>query len=177
MRHTTPRRSTASISTRKRQVLSLNGHRRVATQRTGIEPRTPSVGPRRRPTDEILATAEIAQHRTTRSRNTGLRVWARAAIHEIASGDLSLARRLRQGERIASETTGKRRRRLQAVLPVAALMMLLASAPGLAAQEAPDGFTAGTTPEVEFDPVQGPAGGAPGGLHTRARRVPGGLHF
>src|SRR5215217_6455741 len=41
-------------------------------------------------------------------------------------------------------------------------MMLLASAPGLAAQEAPDGFTAGTTPEVEFDPVQGPAGGAPG---------------
>ena len=169
MRQTTPRRSTASISTRKRQVPSLNGHRRVATQRTGIEPRTPSVGPRRRPTDEILP--------PPKSRNTGLRVWARAAIHEIASGDLSLARRLRQGERIASETTGKRRRRLQAVLPVAALMMLLASAPGLAAQEAPDGFTAGTTPEVEFDPVQGPAGGAPGGLHTRARRVPGGLHF
>jgi hypothetical protein len=48
------------------------------------------------------------------------------------------------------------------VLPVAALMMLLASAPGLAAQEAPGGFTAGTTPEVEFDPVQGPAGGSPG---------------
>jgi hypothetical protein len=48
------------------------------------------------------------------------------------------------------------------VLPIAALMMLLASAPGLAAQEAPGGFTAGTTPEVEFDPVQGPAGGAPG---------------
>ena len=44
----------------------------------------------------------------------GLRVWARAAIHKITSGDLSLARRLRQGERIASETTGKRRRRLQA---------------------------------------------------------------
>jgi hypothetical protein len=155
MRQTTPRRSTASISTRKRQVLSLNGHRRVATQRTGIEPRTPSVGPRRRPTDEILP--------PPKSRNTGLRVWALAAIHEIASGDLSLARRLRKGERIASETTGKRRRRLQAVLPVAAaLMMLLATAPGLAAQEAPGGFTAGTTPEVEFDPVQGPAGGAPG---------------
>ena len=48
------------------------------------------------------------------------------------------------------------------MLPVAAaLMMLLATAPGLAAQEAPGGFTAGTTPEVKFDPVQGPAGGAP----------------
>src|SRR5919112_6408129 len=112
MRQPTPRRSTASISTRKRQVLSLNGPRRVATQRTGIEPRTPSVGPRRRPIDEILP--------PPKSRNTGLRVWALAAIHEIASGDLSFARRLRKGERIASETTGKRRRRLQAVLAGAA---------------------------------------------------------
>ena len=62
-----------------------------------------------------------------------------------------------------SKTMGKRRRRLQAVLPVAAaLMVLLATAPGLAAQEAPGGFPAGTAPEVGFDPAQGPAGGAPG---------------
>ena len=62
-----------------------------------------------------------------------------------------------------SKTTSQRRRRLQAVLPVAAaLMMLLATAPGLAAQEAPGGFSAGTAPEVEFDPAQGPAGGAAG---------------
>ncbi|MDQ3793944.1 MAG: hypothetical protein M3341_15260 [Actinomycetota bacterium] len=60
-----------------------------------------------------------------------------------------------------SKTMGKRRRRLQAVLPVAAaLMMLLATAPGLAAQEAPGGFPAGTAPEGEFDLAQGPAGGA-----------------
>jgi hypothetical protein len=62
-----------------------------------------------------------------------------------------------------SKTMGKRRRRLQAVLPVAAaLTMMLATAPGLAAQEAPGGFPTGTAPKVGFDPVQGPAGSAVG---------------
>ena len=50
---------------------------------------------------------------------------------------------------MGNRTTSKRRRGLRTVLPVvAALMMLLASAPSLSAQEAPGGFPAGTAPEV-----------------------------
>jgi hypothetical protein len=64
---------------------------------------------------------------------------------------------------MGNKTTGKRRRRLRAVFPVAAaLMMLLASAPGVGAQETPGGFPAGTTPEVELDPAEESAGDAPG---------------
>jgi hypothetical protein len=63
---------------------------------------------------------------------------------------------------VESKTTGKMRRRIKAVLPVAAALMMLATAPGLAAQEAPGGLPASTAPEVGFDPAQGPAGGAAG---------------
>ena len=50
---------------------------------------------------------------------------------------------------MGNRTTSKRRRGLRTVLPVvAALMMLLATAPDLSAQEAPGGFPAGTAPEV-----------------------------
>ena len=56
-------------------------------------------------------------------------------------------------------TTSKRRRGPRTILPVvAALMMLLATAPGLSAQEAPGGFPAGTVPEV----VPGTCAHAPG---------------
>ena len=64
---------------------------------------------------------------------------------------------------MGNKTTGKRRPRLRAVLPVAAaLMMVLATAPGVGAQEAPGGFPAAMAPEVELDPAEGSAGDAPG---------------
>jgi hypothetical protein len=64
---------------------------------------------------------------------------------------------------MGNKTTGKRRRRLRAVFPVAAaLMMLLATAFGVGAQETPGGFPAGTAPEVELDPAEESAGDAPG---------------
>src|SRR5918998_2078164 len=70
-------------------------------------------------------------------------------IDKVTPGEVSLARRLRQGERMGNRTTSKRRRGLRTVLPVvAALMLLLATAPDLSAQEAPGGFPAGTAPEV-----------------------------
>ncbi len=64
---------------------------------------------------------------------------------------------------MGNKSTGKRRRRLQAVFPVAAaLMMLLPTAPGVGAQETPGGFPAGTAPEVELDPAEESAGDSPG---------------
>src|SRR5918999_1876067 len=73
----------------------------------------------------------------------------REYIDKATPGDLSLALRLRQGERMGNRTTSKRRRGLRTALSVAAaLMVLLATAPGLAAQEVPDGSPAGTAPEV-----------------------------
>src|ERR671916_791853 len=74
----------------------------------------------------------------------------RGYIDKATPGDLSLALRPRQGERMGNRTTSKRRRRgLRTALSVAAtLMMLLATAPGLAAQEVPGGSPAGTAPEV-----------------------------
>jgi fervidolysin-like protein len=61
-----------------------------------------------------------------------------------------------------SRTTGQSRQRLRVVLLLAvALMMLLATAPGLVAQEAPGGFPAGTAPDVELDPAEEPAEIAP----------------
>ena len=64
---------------------------------------------------------------------------------------------------MGNKTTGKRRRRLRVVFPVAAaLMMLLATAPGVGAQETPGGFPAGTAPKVELDPAEESAGDSPG---------------
>jgi hypothetical protein len=64
---------------------------------------------------------------------------------------------------MGNKTTDKRRRRLRAVLPIAAaLMMLLATAPGVGAQEAPGGFPTGTAPEVELDPAEVSTGDALG---------------
>src|SRR5918997_1174957 len=77
----------------------------------------------------------------------------RRYIDKVTLGDVSLALRLRQGERMGNRTTGKRRCRLRTLLSVVAtLMMLLATAPVLAAQEVPvgvpGGSPAGTAPEV-----------------------------
>lgn len=101
-------------------------------------------------------------HQRKRGSPGCVRVLVRRYIGKAILEDVSLARRLRQGERVESKSTGKRRRRLKAVLSVAAALMMLATAPGLAAQEAPGGFPAGAAPGVGFDPAQGPAGGAAG---------------